>query len=97
MKFRKKAYIQEFQRYGCVVAVNIVRGKAGTRLGYGYVQYEEQNEAGAAVFGLHGTFTGTREAKDLEVEINPDGIKEQAEGREGPRFGMEILNVVWDD
>ena len=69
----------------------------GFRLGYGFIQYLEPDQAAAAVFGLHGTFLGQRNPMDLEVEINPEGIKEQAEGAEGPRFGKDILKVVWNN
>ena len=93
----ERAYIQEFLQYGTVVAVNIAREESGTRLGYGYIQYEDPTEAAAAVYWLHGTFTGIKEAKELELEIHPDGIKEQAAGKAGPRFGLEILSVIWDD
>ena len=64
--------------FGTVVAVNVVRGPEGRRLGYAYIQYQEPMDAAAAVCGLHGTFIGDR---DMECSLNTDGIKEQK-----PRF-----------
>ena len=93
----EKDLIREFLYYGTVVAVNSVSAGNGKRLGYGFIQYENPNQAGAAVCGMHGTFMGTRNAMDLEVELNPEGIREQAGGIEGPRFGTDILNVIWND